>query len=67
MKKKAILFWVIFFSLTSFVFAGEVAEDLKKKGIHVADLSEEDKINLQINKLEQAIREQNIGDIVRIL
>ena len=67
MKKKAILFSVIFFSLTCFLFAGEIGEQLRKKGIHVACLSEEDKINLRMNKLEQAIRQQNIADVVRIL
>ncbi|MFQ6003516.1 MAG: hypothetical protein ACE5KJ_07190, partial [Candidatus Zixiibacteriota bacterium] len=66
MKKKAILFSVIFFSLTYFLFAGKIGEGLRKKGIHVACLSEEDKINLQINKLEQAIRQQNIEDVLRV-
>jgi hypothetical protein len=60
MKKITILSLVILLSLSFLAFADETAKNLKKKGLHVADLSEEDKINLQINKLEQAIKQQKI-------
>jgi hypothetical protein len=57
---------IIFLSLTALVFAGEVEKYFKEKGLHVAELSEKDKINLQINKLEQAIKQQQIEEFERI-
>jgi hypothetical protein len=57
----------VLLSSTALLFAGQVEKDLKEKGLHVADLSEGDKINLQINKLEQAIRQQGIGEIEQLL
>jgi hypothetical protein len=67
MKKIIILSLVIFLSLSLLAFADETAKNLKKKGLHVADLSQEDKINLQLNRLEQAIQHQQIEEIDRIV
>lgn len=63
MKKNAFLCLVVlclavFFYLSSFVLGRDVERELRGKGIHVAHLSGEDKISLQINRLEQAIRLQ---------
>jgi len=67
---KKLIFMILSFVLLSssaLLFAGQVEKDLKKKGLHVADLSEEDKINLQVNRLEQAIRQQWVTEIVQML
>jgi hypothetical protein len=67
MKRRVILFWVIFLSLASSIPARDIGKELTSKGIHVASLSGEDKINLQINRLEQAIRQQNAEVILGIV
>lgn len=54
-------------SSSTFVIAGELEQNLKKSGLHVADLSEDDKINLQLNRLEQAIVQQSVGEIEQML
>ena len=66
-KSVPIIFSIVFFGLTALVFPGEIEENLKNKGLHVADMSDEDKINLQVNRLEQAIRQQWIGEIQQML
>jgi hypothetical protein len=66
--KKAIMFSVmIFLALSLLSLAGEVEKQLKNKGLHVAELSETDKINLKVNKLQQAIQQQWIEEIVAML
>jgi hypothetical protein len=67
MKNTVMLSSVIFFCLTCFVFGTEIGDELRKNGLHVACLSEEEKINLQINRLEQALRQQDVGNILRIV
>lgn len=67
---KKLIFMILSFVLlgsAALVFAGQMEKDLIKKGLHVADLSEEDKINLQVNRLEQAIRQQCIDEIEQML
>ncbi len=49
------------------LFANAIEDGLRQKGFHVAVLSMEDRIRLQVNRMEQAIREQWIGDIEQIL
>jgi hypothetical protein len=66
-KSIPIILSIVFLSLTALVFAGELENYFKNKGLHVADLSEEDKINLQINKLEQAINQQWIEKIQKLI
>lgn len=66
-KSIPIIFSIVLFGLTALVSPGEIEENLRNKGLHVADLSDEDKINLQVNRLEQAIRQQWIGEIQQIL
>ncbi|NIN01844.1 MAG: hypothetical protein GTO24_28215 [candidate division Zixibacteria bacterium] len=65
--KKFILTTVSFLLLGLTAFAGHVERDLRDKGLHVADLSDEDKINLQINRLEQAVRQQCSAEIPGIV
>lgn len=49
MKKVICLTIFLAIPLSTLLFAGEVEKYLKEKGLHVADLSEEDKVNLQTN------------------
>ena len=58
---------IAFFGLIALVFADQMGENLRSKGFHVAILSDEDKINLQVNRLEQTIRQQWIGEIEQML
>ncbi|MGB8656275.1 MAG: dockerin type I domain-containing protein [Candidatus Zixiibacteriota bacterium] len=67
MKKCLILSLILIVTLNISSFAGKVEEQLRKKGLHVADLTAEDEINLQVNKLQQAIQLQSIDDIKMIL
>jgi len=68
MKRFAfIILSIVFLGLTALVFAGQIENDLRNRGLHVAVLSDEDKINLQVNRLEQAIRQQWIGGIEQML
>lgn len=67
MKKITILSLVILLSLSFLAFADETAKNLKKKGLHVADLSEPNQINLKINKIQQAIQQQDAEEIKKML
>lgn len=67
MKKITILSLVLLLSLSLLAFADEAAKNLKKKGLHVADLSGADQINLQINRIEQAVQQQNAEEIKKML
>ena len=67
MKKNAVLCLAVFLCLNGTILGRDIELGLRGKGIHVAHLSGEDKVTLQINRLEQAVREQNIGAIVRIV
>jgi|GEM_PF-1315804 len=49
------------------LFADQIGENLRSKRFHVAILSDQDKVNLQLNRLEQAIRQQWSEQIERIL
>jgi hypothetical protein len=66
--KRAVLFStaiLLGFSVAS--FAGYVEDQLRGKGLHVADLTDNDMVNLQINRFQQAIQQQWIADIENIL
>jgi hypothetical protein len=67
MKKILILLMPIFLSIGYWVWAETPEQSLKKKGIHVAELSEADKINILLNRLEQEIQQQNIESILNLL
>lgn len=67
MKKVLILLMPIFLSIGYSVFGETPEQSLKKKGIHVAELSEADKINIILNRLEQEIQQQNIESILNLL
>jgi hypothetical protein len=67
MKKIMVLSVMIFLFLCIVSLAGEMGKRLKNKGLHVSELTDKDKLNLQINKLEQAVRQQWIGDVEKIL
>jgi hypothetical protein len=67
MKKVICLTVFLSIPLYTLLFAGQVEKDLKNKGLHLADLSEEDKVNLQVNRLEQVIQQQQIEEIEKIL
>lgn len=58
---------IILLTLSLLSLAGELEKRLKKKGLHVAELTHMDKINLQINKLQQAIQQQWIDVILGML
>lgn len=67
MKKNLIFSLILIVTLNISSFAGKVEEQLRSKGLHVADLTAEDEINLQVNKLQQSIQLQSIDDIKMIL
>ena len=66
-KLSPIMLSILFLSLTALVFGGQVEKYFKSTGLHVADLSEGDEINLQINELEQAINHQWVEKIRKFL
>jgi hypothetical protein len=67
MKKTITLTLTIFMVLSLLSSAGEVEKGLRKKGLHVADLTDADKINIEINKLQQVIQQQRVGEIENLL
>jgi hypothetical protein len=67
MKKIICLIVLLNIPLYTMLFADKIGEDLRNKGFHVAVLSDEDKINLQMNELEQAIRQQCLVEILQII
>jgi hypothetical protein len=67
MKKILILLIPIFLSIGYWVWAETPEQSLKKKGIHVAELSEADRINIFLNRLQQEIQQQNVESILNLL
>lgn len=63
----SIIMSIVFLGSFDLVFAGNVEENLRSKGFHVTILTEQGKINLQVNKLEQAVRTQRAPEIQGIL
>jgi hypothetical protein len=66
-KLTPLIFSIVLLNLTALAFTGQVENDLRNKGLHVAVLSDEDKINLQVNRLEQAISQQRAAEIGQML
>ena len=67
MKKAIIVCLTILLLTTPVTFAGSIEKRLKKQGLHVAELTDIDKINLQINRLEQAVQQQWSDVILQML
>jgi hypothetical protein len=67
MKKVICLIVLLIIPLYTMLFADQIGEDLRSKGFHIAILNDEDKINLQMNELEQAIRQQCLVEILQII
>lgn len=57
-KRGIIACAVLWVALAGSSTGGEIERNLRDKGLHVADLSDQDKITLQVNRLEQAFRLQ---------